>query len=210
MQELHAFAFGDGLEQELRLRAVAERAVGDLARLAPCELDKLLQRIGRHRRVHDNELSALRDHRDRREALVRVVGQLLEQEPVTHHRGVDRHEERVAVRRRVRGALCAYERTRARDILDHHRLAPQRREFRREAACEQVDGARGRVGNDDLHQPVRVRLRVGTERGEEQRAEREGARGDHEAASSRPRSRPSTAITGASVTRKSTASLPAT
>jgi len=118
--------------------------------------------------------------RDRREGSHRVVGLLLEQERAEREwRGVREHEGG-AVGRRAGDLQPADGAARAGLVVDHHRLPELLAELLGHDAREDVAGAAGREGDDDLDRLVRpLRERRQRERGGagRQKLQRTAARG---------------------------------
>ena len=115
--------------------------------------------------------------RHRLEVALRVVGEVRVDHRVHRHGAVVRHQQRVAVGRRLRRRLGADDHGGARAVLDHHRLAPELGELGRHHPRGGVDRAAGRGRHDDAHGAVGIALRGGRRRRGERRE-----RGDQRAA----------------------------
>jgi hypothetical protein len=88
---------------------------------------------------------------DRRERAQRIDHHLRIEVLVGGHVAHRRHEERVAVGVGARRGLGADGAARPGAVLDHHSLAPDIGEARREEAGDDVGASAGREGDDDLH-----------------------------------------------------------
>ena len=163
------------LATQVMRAADAGGAEADLARLRARGRQKRPEIRCRQRRPrHQEERAALEQH-DRREIALDVVGQLLLQRHVHRERSEVAHAEGVAVGRRLCHGVGADHATRARAVLDHHRLAERLRELGADLARAQVAEAAGRIGHDPSQRLRRPRvLRVGRRGGKER--EREGGR----------------------------------
>ena len=75
-------------------------------------------------------------------------------------RGV-RHQQVVAVGRRLGDQFGADHAAGTGTVVDDHALPPDLEKMRRQRACEHVGGAAGRNRHDDAHGTVRVGLRRG-------------------------------------------------
>src|SRR5207244_204816 len=117
VQEIQAFALVQRLVDEMRLAAVAEGAVIQLARLALGERHELAHILRRQAGMRQQEVIALQDERDRREAALGIVGQRLVEKAVGGEGLVHRGEERVAVGRGLRHRLGADVAARAGAVL---------------------------------------------------------------------------------------------
>jgi hypothetical protein len=86
--------------------------------------------------------------RDRDEVAERVIGQGLVQVLVHHQRRIDRHEQRVAIGRRLRRGLGADNGVATRTVLDHHRLPPILAHPLADETRDDVARSTGREGHD--------------------------------------------------------------
>ena len=142
-----------------------------------------LRRVARRHRHDQREV---RDHRERDEALGRVVAKIWIDRRRDRHHAAGAHQQRVAVSRLVGDIFGRGSATRGRPVLDHDRLPQQLRQFLPDQAGEDIVAAAGRKTDDHADRPARVaRRRVGLCRGRkgrgrehepEQGREREGAR----------------------------------
>ena len=165
------------LAREMDRGAETGRRERDLAGLCLRQRDQFLRGCGRHGRMHDQHQRRGGEQRDRREILLRVVGQLAgEQAGIDHERTVD-HADGVAVRRGGRDRLRADLAGAAAAIVDHERLPERALEMRLDQPRQDVRRAARRVGHDHAHRTLRIVLRErrARERGErERRSERFG------------------------------------
>ena len=93
---------------------------------------------------------------DRREILLRIVGQIGHHQGIHHHGDVHGDEQRVAVGRRLRHQLGADRGIAAGAVLDHHRLPPMLGHFRTHDAGDGVGRAAGRERHDHADGVARI------------------------------------------------------
>ena len=129
-----------------------------LAGLALCQRDELLQRAHRQRGRHDEQARTGADRRDRHEPLQRFVGQLPERDA---HREAHRDEkQRVAIGRRFRRGIDADGAASAATVVDDHPLPEALAELRGHHASYDVVRAARRERDDEPHRLRRIGLRV--------------------------------------------------
>ena len=100
-----------------------------------------------------------RAERDRRKVLFRVVRQLLEETGIGDE-VIGHHEQRVAVRRRLRREIGGNDGPRARPVVDDDLLAPVVGQLGRDGARHHVGKAARREADEKTQWPVRILLRV--------------------------------------------------
>ena len=137
------------LAVEMMRRADAARPVAELARIRLRIRDQLGHAVDRQRRIHQQDERQVRDHRDRREVLHRVVAELLVERRIDAHRRARRHQQRVAIGRRLDDRVDADLLARAGTVLDHEGLAELLFEHLRAHPRQDVGGARRRERHDD-------------------------------------------------------------
>ncbi len=98
-------------------------AVGQLAGLRLRERHQFVDALRRHVGMHHQQVRGDEDLGDRDEVLHGIERELVVQADAHDQRGVAAHEQRVAVRWRLGGAVGRDVAARAGDVLDHHRLA---------------------------------------------------------------------------------------
>jgi hypothetical protein len=111
---------------EMREAATAAGGVGQFSRLRLCERDEFLHSLRRDFRVDDQHERVLHHQADRRKVLFRVIRQGAVQALIDGKRGARRHQQRVAVGRRLGDILRGDLRGRAGPVLDDERLAESR------------------------------------------------------------------------------------
>ena len=122
---------------------------------ARAQIDELPQRLGRHRRVHDQDVRNRRQPRDRRQILDRVVAEIRVQRRTDRDaRGCD--QDRVAVGRRLRCDPDPQIAPRAGAIVRHHLLAQLFGHFLRQHPAHHVARRTGRKGHDQAYRFDRV------------------------------------------------------
>ena len=100
-----------------------------------------------------------RDQRDRHEILERIVGELAVEERIHHQRAVDRHQQRVAVGRRLRHRLGADDGVRSRPVVDDDLLAQILAHLLADEPAEEIGGPAGRERDHQRDLPRRIGLR---------------------------------------------------
>ena len=118
-------------------------------------LDELLQRVDRQRRRDDQHVRRAAHHRDRREILDRVVGQLAHRRIGAVRADVADHQ-RVAVGRGARDRERADDAAAAALVLDDDRLPERAPEPVGDRAGDEIDAAARLHRRDDLDRPVRI------------------------------------------------------
>jgi hypothetical protein len=88
----------------------------------------------------------------------RIIGKLAVQERIHHQRAVDRHQQRVAVRRCLRDRLGTDDRVGSRPIVDDDLLPQVFAHFLTDEAAEKIGGPAGREGNDQRDLPHGIGL----------------------------------------------------
>jgi hypothetical protein len=108
---------------------------------------------------HDHHQRRGVDQHDGLEILCRIVRQLRHQ---ARHDGErrGRHQQRVAVRRRLGDDVGPDHRAAAGAVVHHHRLAPQLAQLQAHGAADDVSAAAGRERHYEAHRPGRIGLRV--------------------------------------------------
>ena len=76
MLELDARLLAKKFDHEMRLCGCARRGVIELARIGLGESHELRERVGRHLWIDHKQQRILRNHSNRREVALRIVGQL--------------------------------------------------------------------------------------------------------------------------------------
>ncbi|MNN31100.1 hypothetical protein D3C81_1447730 [compost metagenome] len=119
---------------------------------------------------------------DRREVLDRVIGQLLHQRRVGRMRGVGGHEQRIAVRGRLRNQLRRDGAVGAGAIVDHHVLAERIAQFLGRDARDGIGAAAGGKRHDKADRtagPAISSVDSGGKRQRCQRGQRQDGGGKH-------------------------------
>ena len=143
------------------LRAAdADGAVVELLRVLLGVGDELGQRLRRQLGIDHDHVRQDREQRDRREILLRVVAERLEQRPVRRQRTDRAHHQRVAVGRRSDRRQSAGIAAGARAVVDDERLPERLRHPVEHDAGDDVAGAAAREGHDHLDRPCRIILGV--------------------------------------------------
>ena len=151
----------DRLHREMRQRTVADRGEIVLARIALQQLDQIGDGVDPHTRV-DHQRAGLRDQlRDRRDILLRIVGQLGEQQRVDRERPADADADGGAVGRGLGDRVGADIAARARLVLDDEGRCPHvsGREPVGDHARDDVGRGAGAERHDDVHRFRRPGLR---------------------------------------------------
>ena len=146
------------LHAEVLQVADAGRGVVELARIVARQRDQVLYRFHRQRRMYHQHHRPADDLRDRREILLRVVGQILAQGHVDGHRpGIGQHHG-VTVGWGFRHHVSADAATGAAAVIDQYLLPPHRGQLLTQGARNVVERATRRVGHDNPHRFRRERL----------------------------------------------------
>ena len=125
---------------------------------------QLFHRMHRQRRMDHQHEGHRRGQRDRREVLAGIVGQLLVERGVGGQRAGRRHEQRVAVGRRLRRRGRRDHGAAAGAVLDDDRLAEPLLELRLELRARQdVHGAAGAERQDQRDRPGWIVVGAGGE-----------------------------------------------
>jgi hypothetical protein len=149
------------LGSDMRRAAVAGRAVAELARMLAHIGDERVQRLRRHRRMHQQVDPHKRHRCDRGQVLERVVWHLLVEEGVDGHRAARGQQEGIAIGRRLGHGIAANDAVGARAVVDHHRTLQRLGQTGRDAARQRIRGPAGREVDDQPDRLVRPRLRGG-------------------------------------------------
>src|SRR5437870_4784891 len=137
------------LARQVRDAARAGRRVRQLVRLAPRQLDQLLQVVRRHRGMHRDHERPLRELDDRRDVVHRVERQLVQ---ARVHRVAARHQQQgVTVGRRLDRKLGAQIAASAGLVLDDHLVAEPLGELLRDQPRDEIGAAAGSERRDDAH-----------------------------------------------------------
>ena len=155
VQHLDAGVVLEELGRELRDAAGARGGMGELAGTRFPERDELLHRPHRHCRVHHHHHRRGAKLGHRLEVLGEAVRQVLVERRVDGVRAGD-HEQRVAVRRRVRRDIGADVGAGARPVFDHDLRAEAFRQPVAERAGQRVRAAARRERQDEAHRLVRI------------------------------------------------------
>src|SRR5262249_26689576 len=139
LQQFHA---------EMRLRAEPDRGVVELAGVCTRKCQQLLHAGGFDLRAGDEHEIDLGDDADRYEIAERIVGEVGIKIWIDHQIGVDGHEQRVAVGRGAGDLSGRQPAIGAGLVLDDHRLAHRVAQAIPQRACDQVDRAARRLGED--------------------------------------------------------------
>ena len=164
--------------QEMVARARARGRKGELAGLGLGDLDVFLERLGLEVRIDHQDARVARGQRDMDEVGHRVeVGAAIERGRDRQARD-HRHQERVAVGRRLGDERRADHRALAGLVVDDDVLAEPLAEIFGHHAGDDVGRAAGRVGHDELDGLARPGLRL-CRQGGRQRGGDECAARDH-------------------------------
>jgi len=109
--------------------------------------------------MRDDEVRLRRQQRYRLEVAQRIVWHFGFQIGHDRERGLARHKERIAVRRRLDRELGADDRAGTRPVVDEELLRRAARQLVDDRARDDVIAAAGRVGHDYPHRFRRIRLR---------------------------------------------------
>ena len=111
--------------------------------------DQLLDRLGRHARIYHQHQREASHACHSREVLHRIVAHVPHQERSGRKRGISRHQQRVAVRRRARDVKRGQRPVRARAILDDDGLLERDAERLGDHAANRVTGTAGAEHGDE-------------------------------------------------------------
>ena len=157
VQQVHPRHQLEQLAAQVLEAADAARRILHIARLRLGEFDHFFHRFYRQVRVHQQHVRGRRQDGDRRKAVDRLVGQLVEPRVDRVHQRHD--EQRVAVLGRVGGELGADDAARAAAVVDDELLAEPPAQLRGDHAADRVIDGAGGERNDDAHQLGGVVLR---------------------------------------------------
>ena len=133
--------------REMHRVADAARAVIERAGMRLGERDELLHRACRHTRMHcEDEAHAAQEQRHRDKVFDGIVRQILVQRDVRGHRRIARHQQRVAIGRRLCHMAGGEVTARADHRFHKHRLAQDRRQLVADEACADVRRTAGGGG----------------------------------------------------------------
>ena len=131
--------------------AGALRGIAQLSGIGLGVGDQLLQGLGRHGRVHHQDVRHRHKQDDRREALQRLVGQALGEMRIHRKAGVIAHQHQVAVGRRLGDRVIGQHAISGWAILDHDgRGVARLAELLREHAGQDVADAGGRRRHEEF------------------------------------------------------------
>ena len=153
--EVDAGLYLELLHRQMRERPRTRRTVGELAFVRLRVVDELWQRLHRQRRGNDEDVGRATDHRDGREILDRIVGQLAHR----RIRAVCAHvadHQRVAVGRGARGCLRADDAAAAALVLDDDGLAKRLLQAFANRPGDEIDAPARLHRRDDLDRLRRV------------------------------------------------------
>src|SRR2546423_3641435 len=156
------------LHGEMRGAPAADRSIRELPGMRTRIGDEALEVADIELRHHDQHLRRRSEERDRREILVRVVGQILVEMLCRRDRPINAHEQRVAVGRRLGRGLGADVAARAAAVIDDEGLAERLVQPGGERAADDVGSRSWRKRDDHAYGFRRIGLS-----GREQRREQE-------------------------------------
>jgi hypothetical protein len=146
MREVGAGGVVEHHARQVRRSAVARRGIAELAGVRLAVGHQLLDVLRGNGRVHHQHVRQVADLHHRREALDRVVADLLVQADVDGQRPRGPEQQHVAIGRRAGHRFGAQVAAGAGLVLDDHRLAQLDRRGQR--ACHRVGGAARGKGHD--------------------------------------------------------------
>ena len=158
-------------------RAVAAGGERVLAGIGPGKRHEVCDRFRRKRGVHAEHDRPARDHGDRREVLEGLIRHLGAGRGADHQLVV-RHEDGVAVGRRLGDEFGGERTATAAAVFRHERLARALREALGEHAAEHIGAAAGRRRDHKPHGPIGIRLRMRPGKSDEQGEQRDGTHSD--------------------------------
>jgi len=145
--------------RQMHRRAVARRAVIELAGIGFCVGEEFWDGVGRQRRMQQEQHLLRGDQRNRREVLDRIVGRRGVERADRGERQIHRKQQRVAVGRRTRHVFGADVGRAADPVLDQNRLAERLAQRLGDEPRLHVVGAARREGHDQMDRLGRVCLR---------------------------------------------------
>ena len=163
------FCFRHQVEQlagQMRAATVTGGTEIQFTRLGLRQLDQILHRVHRQRRIDHQDLRSGGSQRDRRQVALRIIGQFFVQTRIDTEGTADQ-QHRITVGSCARHQLCRqHTATAAAAIVDDKLLAELLGQFTRDHARHKVGVAAGRLGNDESHRPCRVcaGARIGSRR----------------------------------------------
>ena len=158
---MHGVGLGDVIEQQRRQmarRAVAGRAVGELARMRLSVVHELLEGLEFRFLRHDDDQRRGGDQRDRCEGGQRVDLEALEHVRVHRHRSLIGHQDRIAVRRGLGRGLGGDIAARRRDVFNDDGLAELFAGGLRHQPRDRIGAAARRIRHDQLDRAARIIL----------------------------------------------------
>jgi hypothetical protein len=175
---------GQRLEQfasEMRRRAGAIGAVGELFRVRFRGSDQIGNRTELRLRIHHNDVVRARDQGDGSKILVQLVGQFGIETRIDGV-GESAHQKRIAIGLAGCDRLRADDGARPRLVLDDDGLAEILFHLLRQCACDHVGAATRRERHHDAHEPLGIGRVHLIDRPRQQRAccKREQKRASHE------------------------------
>src|SRR6266571_5247462 len=163
------------LGDQVSLRAVAGRAVGELAAFRPCVGDELLQILDRKRRMDHEHPGRAAEERDVREVAQRIEGEIPGQRRRDAVRRDPRHDQRVSVGSGLRHELRADHAAGPGAVLDDEILLEAFTEPLPHEPPQRIRGAARSKRHDDAHRLCGPGLSVCTRRPEPE--QRDGDKG---------------------------------
>ena len=151
MKDVDTCGLFERLAHKVEYRSDPRRSVSQLARIAFGVIDQFLQRVGRHRWVHDERGDGFDKGGNRREILFSVVAHVLRQELHSDLRAGGGEEEVVSIGRHLRHLLGRQHTRHGRPVFKDQRLAKALRDSRAHHAQDHVGGAARGDGDDDAH-----------------------------------------------------------
>ncbi len=146
------------LARQVGRRAATGRRIAQGAGIGPRHRDQLADAVRRHRRMHREHVGGRADQRDRREILVRIVGDFRIERRIGDE-GAAGREDGVAVRRGARGHAMGDVAAAADNVLDVERLPEIFRQLLRDQARGGVALPARPGGDDHAHRTGRIGLR---------------------------------------------------
>ncbi|CFL81700.1 Uncharacterised protein [Bordetella pertussis] len=173
MQGLQARGVLEQLHGQVRGGRVAGRRIAGRLGLLAGALEQCPDRLDAGGGAGDQHQREIAQPGDRREVAPGVVGQVLVQAGVDRRHALVDQDQRVAVRRGLRGRLHADDAARAGFVLDDDRLAQLVRQAAGHQARQRVGQPAHRDGGDQPHRPFRIGGGAGR-RGAQRQARQQG------------------------------------
>ena len=164
MQQVGAGLQLEQLARQVQAAAHAGRRTGQLAGLGPGQRQQLARVARRQRRVGDQHIRRLGQHRDRGKVWLHLVGQVGQQRRVDRQVAGRHHQQGLAVGRRALDRLDPQIAGRAGFVVDDGRLTMPLLQAGGQQAGQQIDRAAGRERGDQLPRALQ-RARLGGGRG---------------------------------------------